>query len=373
MSKNKANVIKNKRKFNFASVMKFVRTLWKNDAVVEVATTTKWYWSLIVFVLALIISVLPSTVSQATAAGSNFIGGSNVSYSDPFYNGLYAYYQETDSAYDITIDAETKTLVSNTAEPQYFDGYTLADGSRALKPFYTYTRKITDSTGLETKRDYLNIYVYYQPVSTVDLNVVLNNIQGTNTNFANGYITDNSVKNTCSTPFILFTNDTFFAANFSANGTSTFTGNFNHMNEAFELGNTFTFKDILGSNVSSTASLSETQKALFNNFLTWCDKSYIDSRTTSTWITFGIYCGINGGIMLLMGLIIWLMTRGKNNPNNKVKIWEAYSMGFWSAGSPAILSLLGFLFPQFGMMLFIMLYAFRVMFLSMKQLRPVYQ
>ena len=138
--------------------------------------------------------------------------------------------------------------------------------------------------------------------------------------------------------------------------------------------NSYNFKDdILKSGVTLGGNIHDVQQAVFNNFLKWCDSTYIDPRTQSTWITFGIYCGVNGSIMLLMGIIIWLMTRGKNNPNNKTKIWEAYSMGFWAAGSPALLSLLGFLMPQLGMMLFIMLYAFRIMFLSMKQLRPVYQ
>ena len=90
MGKDKVKVIKQKKKINFASVWKFIRTLWKNDAVVEVATTTKWWWSLIIFVLSLVISVLPATVNQATAQGRNFLSGTNASYSDPYINGLYA-------------------------------------------------------------------------------------------------------------------------------------------------------------------------------------------------------------------------------------------------------------------------------------------
>ena len=95
MGKDKVKVIKQKKKINFASVWKFIRTLWKNDAVVEVATTTKWWWSLIIFVLSLVISVLPATVNQATAQGRNFLSGTNTSYSDPYINGLYAYFNDT--------------------------------------------------------------------------------------------------------------------------------------------------------------------------------------------------------------------------------------------------------------------------------------
>ena len=375
MAKDKVKIIKNKKKFNFASVWKFVRTLFKNDAVVEVATTTKWYWSLIVFVFALVISVLPSTVSQATAQGRNFVSGSNASYSDPYINGLYDYYNSDTENTNIVFDTATSKLSSTTNSSGYYDtdDYALSDGTRAPKPLYSYSRQVENS-GLTTTTNYLDIYVYYTGSSgTLDLNLLLSNIQATNTNFADGYTTNTDVKYTRQTPFILFTDDGFYAVNYSSQGSTSISGNFAHMLEAFNFtGSTYTFKDVLGYRITDNLSVSDMQTAIFNNFLTWCDYTYLDARFTSTWVTFGIYCGVNGSIMLLMGLIIWLMCRGKNNPNNKLKIWETYSMGFWASLSPAILSLFGFLMPSLGMMLFIMLYAFRIMFLSMKQLRPMY-
>ena len=378
MAKEKVKVIKNKKKFNFASVWKFVRTLYKNDAVVEVATTTKWYWSIIVFLVALVLSVLPSTVSQATAQGRNFLSGTNATYSDPYLNGLYAYFSNEDGENEntnIVFNAETSQLSSESATSGYFDTsvYALEDGSRALKPVYSYARE-TENSGLKTTTNYLDIYVCYTGESeTFDLSLTINNIQGTNTNFAYGYTDNTEVKFSRQTPYILFTNDGFYAVNYSSQGTSSISGNYAHMLEALKFtGTTYTFKDVLGYELANSSTVADKQNAIFNNFLTWCDYTYIDARFTSTWVTFGIYCGVNGSIMLLMGLIIWLMCRGKNNPNNKIKIWETYSMGFWASLSPAILSLFGFLIPSFGMMLFIMLYAFRIMFLSMKQLRPVY-
>ena len=375
MAKDKVKIIKNKKKFNFASVWKFVRTLFKNDAVVEVATTTKWYWSLIVFVFALVISVLPSTVSQATAQGRNFLSGSNTSYSDPYINGLYDYYNSDVEDTNIVFDTATNKLSSTTNSSDYYNtaDYALSDGTRAPKPLYSYSRQVENS-GVTTTTNYLDIYVYYTGSNgTLDLNLLLSNIQATNTNFADGYTTNTDVKYTRQTPFILFTDDGFYAVNYSSQGSTSISGNFAHMLEVFNFtGSTYTFKDVLGYQIADKLSVSDMQTAIFNNFLTWCDYTYLDARFTSTWVTFGIYCGVNGSIMLLMGLIIWLMCRGKNNPNNKLKIWETYSMGFWASLSPAILSLFGFLMPSLGMMLFIMLYAFRIMFLSMKQLRPMY-
>ena len=377
MGKDKVKVIKQKKKINFASVWKFIRTLWKNDAVVEVATTTKWWWSLIIFVLSLVISVLPATVNQATAQGRNFLSNTNTSYSDPYINGLYAYLNDTSEDKNIVFDGESKTLSSSTNTSGYYDtdisNKIFANGTRALKPLYTYSRTVTNS-GLERTTNYLDIYVCYQDNGVVDLNTILENIQSTNTNYADGHIADDSLKNTRQTPFILFTNDEFYAVNYSSSGSTSLSGNYNHMSEVFDFASgQYSFKDVLNYNVSTTSTISEKQSAVFENFLTYCDYTYLDIRFNSTWVTFGIYCGVNGSIIILMGLIIWLMCRGKNNPNNKIKIWETYSMAFWAAGSPAILSLFAFLMPQIGMMIFIMLYAFRIMYLSMKHLRPVYQ
>ena len=367
--KEKVKIIKEKKKVNWFVIFKFLRTLWRNDAVVEVATTTGWYWSLIVFVLALGISVLPATVSQATAQGSNFIGATNLSYSDSYYNGLYDY-ATSEEAPLISFNKESKKLEEDTPVSAKYENYKLADElTNAYKPIYSYVRENDGK-----KENYLDIYVV-KTSETETLNSVLNNVQNTNTNFADGYTTDTSVKHTRSNPFILFTTDGFYAVNYSANGSTSLSGNFAHIQESFNaLKDTYTLKDILLYKVTlGKGTIHEDQEAIFNNFLKYCDSVYIDVCWQSTWVTFGIYCGVNGSIMILMGLIIWLMTRGKNNPNNKTKIWEAYSMAFWSSSSPALLSLFGFLFPQIGMMLFIMLYAFRVMFLSMRQLRPVYQ
>ena len=254
MAKDKVKIIKNKKKFNFASVWKFVRTLFKNDAVVEVATTTKWYWSLIVFVFALVISVLPSTVSQATAQGRNFVSGSNTSYSDPYINGLYDYYNSDAEDTNIVFDTATNKLSSTTNSSDYYDTavYALSDGSRAPKPLYSYSRQVENS-GHTTTTNYLDIYVYYTGSNgTLDLNLLLSNIQATNTNFADGYTTNTDVKYTRQTPFILFTDDGFYAVNNSSQGSTSISGNFSHMIEELNITeSTYTLKDVLGYQIAS--------------------------------------------------------------------------------------------------------------------------
>ena len=229
----------------------------------------------------------------------------------------------------------------------------------------------------------LDIYVVSDGIE--DLNVVIENITNSNTNYGDATEAGDmelkgsleELKYIRTSSFILFTRNAVYSRTYKSSTASTsLSGNFNHLVEAFpslEGRNTFTLKDVLTNNVSTTASISEKQDAYLDNFKKFSDYAYIDQRTKQTWVSFGIYIGINGGLMLIMGLVTFLMTRGKNNPNKSIKFLECFSMAFWAGLSPAVLSLiLGFLVPSFGMMTFLMFYSFRIMFLSMKHLRPAY-
>ena len=88
MSKNKAKIIKSKKKFTIRPLIPFFRTLYKNDTIVSVATSTKWFWSIILFVLSAIISVIPITVQTSQTQGSTYINGG---VSDAFCYGLDDY------------------------------------------------------------------------------------------------------------------------------------------------------------------------------------------------------------------------------------------------------------------------------------------
>ena len=80
---------------------------------------------------------------------------------------------------------------------------------------------------------------------------------------------------------------------------------------------------------------------------------------------------INVGIVLIMGFMVWVLTRGKNNPYRIFNVWECYKIVAWAALTPAILtSGLGFLIKAFASTLFPLLLGVRVMWLSMKSLRP---
>ena len=125
--------------------------------------------------------------------------------------------------------------------------------------------------------------------------------------------------------------------------------------------------NLLSTNADPTVRLNET----FGNWKLYIRDAYNFTRLTAVWQTCAIMGGINAGITLFMGLMIWILTRGKNNPYRLFNIWETQKMSWWAAITPSILALaFGFLIPRFANILFPMLIGIRVMWLSMKSLRP---
>ena len=118
----------------------------------------------------------------------------------------------------------------------------------------------------------------------------------------------------------------------------------------------------------------EAVKSIYNYYKGVFDNTYLDQKNVTKWNTTLIYLGVYAGLMLFLGLMIFLLTRGKNNPFRTYNFWVcqkiAYTLGF----TPALLAMvLGFIIGanMIGQMAFIMLLSLRVMWASMRQLRPM--
>ena len=118
----------------------------------------------------------------------------------------------------------------------------------------------------------------------------------------------------------------------------------------------------------NTIEYAEKLKLNYASFLNDCAET---QKNTQSWTYCGIMAAVYVGLEFLFGLVIFLMTRGKRNPFRIYTFWETQKMAYWASVSPAILSLIvGFLLPQFAMMGFIFLFGLRIMWMSMRSLRP---
>ena len=112
-------------------------------------------------------------------------------------------------------------------------------------------------------------------------------------------------------------------------------------------------------------------KTTFSNWCTFFDQTYLSERGRSMGIQCGLFAGIYAGLIIFMGLLLFLLTRGKKNIFNFLSFFTCEKISVYAALAPAILALiLGFILPQFAQMAFIVLFGVRIMWLTMKQLRP---
>lgn len=116
------------------------------------------------------------------------------------------------------------------------------------------------------------------------------------------------------------------------------------------------------------------EAGVYANFKSLLNDSYSSIKAQSLWLSTVIYYAIYFGLILLLGFLIFALTRGKRNFNNYLKWYQCMCISGWASITPGILALiLGFLLTNFSMMFFILLMGVRVMWMSMKQLSPNYQ
>ena len=133
-------------------------------------------------------------------------------------------------------------------------------------------------------------------------------------------------------------------------------------------------KDKEGNVVVPSLANSEYCDGVLKNFKKFLNKTYDSIKWRNTFATSGIYLAIFAGLSLFMGLLMWVMTRGKNNPNNYFSIWLCLKVEARLGLAPGLITfILGLFLTQYASMIFILTMGLRVMWISMKELRPVQQ
>ena len=113
--------------------------------------------------------------------------------------------------------------------------------------------------------------------------------------------------------------------------------------------------------------------AIANNWKPLVDKAFLTSKIQQTFGYVGIVCAVYAGMIGLFGFLIWVMTRGKQNPMRVFRIWETQRMSYWASFAPAVLAIpVGYMMSTsaIGMFAFIFLFGMRILWMSMKALRP---
>ena len=337
-------------------------SLINNAAAIRGAKSGPLWLTILFFVFSILLPVIPLFVSQAKTNGSSFL--TNYSY------GLERYVTKLamdlkDKNVEFGIDEGHLLSVTDNGNSVDFNEY----GSS--KPFAGYIDEIS--------KQYNFVLYLSDATSNSEKNAVNKTIStkyyesGTTTILAsdatNYYLPSYMILFKNGVYVAIYQNDGINAVAYSYNGDfKTIKAN----DKCLETLLTVNDKD--GNLVTPSIISNDYVNGVYNNYKKFLDKSYETLKVRNTWVSSAIYLGIFFGLNVIMGFLMWLLTRGKNNPNNYYTPWLTEKVQARLALAPALITLIvGFFLTSQTMLIYIITIGMRVMWTSMKELRPIQQ
>ena len=362
MSKDKAKKLKKQKKPMSPETRRTLgntfKSLISNQACVDGGKEAPWWIAVIFLVLSICLPVIPITVNLSKAYGSQFVAGYNYATdrglaitSQAFKDDGYDFKVQDDNLLHFYKDGTELTGdLDNT-----FKADIVVDSSTSTS-YYNFRMFVTNYTGSKLT-DYIN---------------AINNAtftKGTTTATAK---TDEN-KDTLYTPsFIVLAPDTMLMAvykNQSLDRVGATASGLNWLSTAKES----LLDRVLKTKESSTTAPQKTAD-IFYNWRQVLDETYMYAKGIQMRNTSLLYLGVYAGLIFFLGLMIFLLTRGKNNPFHYLNFFVCQKISWWAAFTPAVLGMImGFIISGniIGQMGFIVFASLRVMWLSMRQLRPL--
>jgi len=314
-------------------------SLISNHSCVEGGRRKPWYFAIPMFFLAVLLALIPTFVQTYTKEGDVLVKSNS-------YEMDVSSYYFVKEINDLGIEMKVKDGKLSVDKEKWDASFTTTDPS-GNKCYIHYhpnptTQELTPDLG-----------VYYMLNSELD-----ETVYKTITSFPSPTEEGATVARNYS--FILFTDESvafyiYASAKPNNNSVGTIYGDYKHLDNDWTVNSMFVEKD---------------SKATWENWKYFYRKAYETNRFRNTWQTCLIITGINVGIVAFMGFMLWVLTRGKNNLH-WFGIWETQKIAYWATITPAILTTgLGFLLTSFSQVLFPLLLGVRIMWLSMKLLRP---
>ena len=365
-----------------------LKSLLKNDACVTGGRTYPWWVAVIFFILSTAISLIPTTVSLYTVDAGVMITQAAYDTDKGFHEVLKA--MENDG---IDLQFYNEHTVENFKDQKDENGESLIPYAQLTKEWvhvdennvkmpYVITEKViteykvttetiegkteTTITKEEKEVEIFKIYIL-DDVESKDMSKKVNAVlQG-----FNPYIYDEQEdieKTRNNTSFVIFGKTSFVWIKYNSIKNADINTGYTPVGQF-----TGTYRDI-----KCVTKLSElkgtTLTETVNKSAVFLKEGYNELMLNNAAIQLAIYLAINAGIVLLMGFVLWLMTRGKNNPFRTYKIWETMQISCWTAFTPALLALVfGFIMGSSNSMagfMFVLIFGIRCMWLAMKNLRP---
>lgn len=315
-----------------------LRSLISNDACIQGGRTRPWYFAVPIFLFAMVLALVPIFVQTITRQGDNIVSS---------------------NAYQMDVSSQrfVEEINSNGIVMEVKDGKLIVDEAKWNETFTTtdpsgnncYIHKHPDAVNPDDEtKAFADLGVYYVPKAKLD-----NDKYSSIVTFPSKDDKGEPIKINRNYSMILFTEENvtiyiYASSKTSNNSIGTIYGDFLSFENGFKINDIKNWED---------------WKSFYRT-------TYNNNRLKLSWQTTLIMLAINAGITIFMGFMLWVLTRGRNNLN-WFGLWETQKIAAWCTITPGILTVgLGFLIASFSQVMFPMLMGVRVMWLSMKLLRP---
>lgn len=337
-----------------------LRSLIQNNACIEGGRHHPWWVAVIIFLVSMWVAVVPVFTQTITKAGSSFAANYT-------YNVDVALQRFVEDANDKGLKMEIKE----------------AEG---LGHYLDLDQEVWDSKYTYVDHFGYHAFQHWSDAATIDMEVFY--VSDLTTNDINNIMKDREVKNEETgeityqnriNSFMIFGKTELVLYQYNLNSTSP-VGNAYGDYKTTPVGTNLldmekvTIGDVTVTHKNVTPEqYTQYKNGVWNNWKAFFDQAYLYNRGQLTWRTTLLMVGINAAITIFMGLMVFILTRGKSNPFRIYTFLECQLIAFWAALTPSILALaLGFLLSQFSQVIFPLLLGVRVMWMSMKSLRPEY-
>ena len=335
-----------------------------NQSCVDNGKEAPWWLAILFLLFSVLIPLIPNHVHMNNAYGSSFLTSGAFGL-DTGLAKATVQLRADDKGFDFVEglltyeDLSTGTPIPATEDPIYSDTRITANGTQ-----YNFLMYYTDKTGSDLS-NFVNLLTEQQfIIDTTNKYDPTTDPEGTIVRY---------------TPnFLVLTPYTLACAIYKANSTTRAGNTYGGLDWSNTPKDQELLSRLTDGVVSSTAAEIATKPAeiakVYNGWRSIFNETYLNQKNKAKWQTTLIYLGVYAGLMVFLGLMIFLLTRGRNNPFRSLNFWICQKIAYFLGFTPAVLALiLGFIFSAniIGQMAFIMLVSLRVMWASMRQLRPV--
>ncbi len=342
-----------------------MKSLINNDACIEGGRTKRWFFAVIFAVLSLVMAVLPIMVTSLQAQGSDFTAG----------NYLYNYDNAIVAFSDSLKDNNLSMVVSEDANGRFL----AVDKSQWEAAYTANAYKQYVHLNNDSKVDFEVYYTEAVGQEFVDYYTLVSQ---------NKSPIDGSWREAAdtarSTSYLIFGRERMVGQLFQPGNTTALSG---VSGDYLKLDLGFDFKSLATVEIDGVTyvtshddkfsepngflSIDAYRSQIQNRWNDVYDAVYYNTKMVTARDSTLIMLGVDALLIFFMGLMIFILTRGKRNPFRIYTFWETQKIAYWASFTPSLLALIfGFIFTEYAVMIFVMLIGVRIMWMSMKSLKP---